>query len=69
MTEPFDEVLDRSIWALSAERIAWDKTLSDRRRSAPLEIEEHVQEMLDKQVELEPPMPSGADMVVDSQPR
>lgn len=64
-TEPFDEVLDRSIWALNAERIAWDKTLSDRRRSAPLEIESVVQDMLDKHTELEPPIPSPSDMIVD----
>ncbi|KZV91592.1 hypothetical protein EXIGLDRAFT_675884 [Exidia glandulosa HHB12029] len=65
-TEPFDEALDRSIWALSAERIAWDKTLSDRRRSAPLEVEALVQDLLDKQSELEPPIPSPSDMVVDA---
>ncbi|KAH7096120.1 hypothetical protein BKA62DRAFT_42065 [Auriculariales sp. MPI-PUGE-AT-0066] len=47
VTEPFDEALDRNIWALDAERTAWDKTLSDRRRAAPAEVAAMVQNMLD----------------------
>jgi len=45
-SEPFDEILDRRIWSLNAERIAWDKTLSDRRRNGPLQVQALVEEFL-----------------------
>lgn len=48
-TKPFDETLDRRIWSLNAERLAWDKTLSDRRRNVPLEVEQLVNDLLDQQ--------------------
>ncbi|GJJ12491.1 hypothetical protein Clacol_006733 [Clathrus columnatus] len=45
-TEPFDEILDRRIWSLNAERMVWDKELGDRRRRIPTEIEHLVESML-----------------------
>lgn len=48
-TEPFDEVLDRRIWSLSTERMAWDKELAERRRTAPIEVEHLVEDLLSRQ--------------------
>lgn len=33
--EPFDEVLNHQVWALESEMLAWEKTISDRRRTVP----------------------------------
>jgi len=52
-TEPYDEVLDRKIWTLSKERIAWDRTLAERRRQTPREIERLVSDLLRRQREAE----------------
>ncbi|KZS99338.1 hypothetical protein SISNIDRAFT_448240 [Sistotremastrum niveocremeum HHB9708] len=52
-TEMFDEVLDRRIWSLSEERIAWDKTLSQRRRQAPAQVEALLTDLLERQDEAE----------------
>ena len=34
-TEPFDEFLDRRIWALNSERVGWDAAVADRRKRVP----------------------------------
>jgi len=52
-TEPYDEVLDRRIWTLSKEQIAWDRTLAERRSHTPREIERLVHDLLRRQRELE----------------
>jgi hypothetical protein len=52
-TEPYDEVLDRRIWTLSKEKIAWDRTLAERRAATPAEIERLVRDMLKRQREQE----------------
>ncbi|KAK4685525.1 hypothetical protein P7C73_g4624, partial [Tremellales sp. Uapishka_1] len=37
-TEPFDEILDRRIWALDTERLQWVLTVADRRTKVPGDI-------------------------------
>jgi hypothetical protein len=34
-TEPFDEALDRKVWALDAERVTWEAQLAENRRKLP----------------------------------
>jgi len=52
-TEPYDEVLDRRIWTLSKEKIAWDRTLAERRTVTPREIERLMRDLLKRQREQE----------------
>ncbi|VDB88626.1 unnamed protein product [Peniophora sp. CBMAI 1063] len=44
--EPFDEALDKKIWALHTERITRDLDLAKKRRARPREIEGMVSDML-----------------------
>ncbi|KAK0240398.1 hypothetical protein EDD85DRAFT_825266 [Armillaria nabsnona] len=37
--EPFDEALDRRIWALADTRLGWHKVIAETRRTVPMEIE------------------------------
>ncbi|KAK0502991.1 hypothetical protein EDD18DRAFT_614218 [Armillaria luteobubalina] len=37
--EPFDEALDRRIWALADTRLGWHKVVAETRRTVPMEIE------------------------------
>lgn len=37
--EPFDEALDRRIWSLADNRLAWHKAISETRRKLPQELE------------------------------
>lgn len=37
-TEPFDETLDRSLWALNAERVHWETKVVDKRRVKASEV-------------------------------
>ncbi|KAK0210496.1 hypothetical protein DFS33DRAFT_297419 [Desarmillaria ectypa] len=37
--EPFDEALDRRIWALADTRLGWHKVVAETRRTVPTEIE------------------------------
>lgn len=48
-TEPFDELLVRRRQASTEEQLVWDKTLADRRRKAPREVERVVQDLLLRQ--------------------
>ena len=52
-TEPFDEVLDRRIWALSKERITWEEAVAARRLTVPSQVEELVSGLLRSQQILE----------------
>jgi hypothetical protein len=70
-TEPWDEALDRRIWALSEERIAWDKTLADRRRRAPIEVQRLMEDLVTRQQQAEyvPPESEDSDAMVLDLPR
>jgi hypothetical protein len=46
--EPFDEALDRRIWSLADNRLAWHKVISDTRRKVPKEMEGRVGEVLEE---------------------
>ncbi|EJU05199.1 hypothetical protein DACRYDRAFT_13299 [Dacryopinax primogenitus] len=48
-TEPFDEALDRQIWANHDEKLIWDKTLADSRRVKPVQIQKLVEDLLVRQ--------------------
>ncbi|KAG8751725.1 hypothetical protein FRC12_012292 [Ceratobasidium sp. 428] len=48
-TEPFDELLVRRRQALTEEQLVWDKTLADRRRKAPREVERVMEDLLARQ--------------------
>ncbi|KAB5596512.1 hypothetical protein CTheo_149 [Ceratobasidium theobromae] len=57
-TEPFDELLVRRRQASTEEQLVWDKTLADRRRKAPKEVERVVEDLLMRQRAAIPaPMP------------
>lgn len=36
--EPFDEILNHQVYALEEERMAWEKTISEYRRTGPTDI-------------------------------
>lgn len=37
-TEPFDEKLDRSLWALNDERVNWETKVAEKRRQLPNQV-------------------------------
>ncbi|ELU44815.1 hypothetical protein AG1IA_01163 [Rhizoctonia solani AG-1 IA] len=62
--EPYDELLNGRRQASTEEQLVWDKTLADRRRKAPREVERVVEDLLLRQrmaipvsVPLRPPVP------------
>jgi len=63
-TEPYDEVLDRRIWTLSKEKIAWDRTLAERRTVTPREIERLVRDLLKRQREQERVLPQDQSLAL-----
>ncbi|CAE6465931.1 unnamed protein product [Rhizoctonia solani] len=63
-TEPYDELLNGRRQASTEEQLVWDKTLADRRRKAPKEVERVVEDLLIRQrmaipvpMALDPPAP------------
>ncbi|KAJ7645513.1 hypothetical protein DFH06DRAFT_1300954 [Mycena polygramma] len=70
--EPFDEALDRKIWALASSRLEWHRKIAIERREKPLILEDTLHELvkehetLDVELEEEPPLP---DAEVDDSPR
>ncbi|CAE6414570.1 unnamed protein product [Rhizoctonia solani] len=48
-TEPYDELLNGRRQASTEEQLVWDKTLADRRRKAPREVERVVEDLLLRQ--------------------
>ncbi|CAE6449056.1 unnamed protein product [Rhizoctonia solani] len=63
-TEPYDELLNGRRQASTEEQLVWDKTLADRRRKAPREVERVVEDLLMRQrmaipipAPLQPPVP------------
>jgi hypothetical protein len=52
--EPFDEALDRHIWSLSDQRLQWDRTIADKRRNTPVQIEKQLKDHLGRQQEETP---------------
>ncbi|KZT53969.1 hypothetical protein CALCODRAFT_439312 [Calocera cornea HHB12733] len=48
-TEPFDEALDRQIWANHDEKLIWDKTIADSRRIKPVQIQKMMEDLLVRQ--------------------
>lgn len=44
--EPFDEVLNHQVYALEEERMAWEKTIGDRRRMVPGDVREMMESLL-----------------------
>ncbi|KAJ1309778.1 hypothetical protein OPQ81_006544 [Rhizoctonia solani] len=69
-TEPYDELLNGRRQASTEEQLVWDKTLADRRRKAPKEVERVVEDLLMRQrmaipvpSPLEPPVPRKIEEV------
>ena len=58
--------MDRRIWSLSEERIAWDKTLSQRRRDIPKQVEEMIRDLLQQETEHEPALDTVSEDPSDS---
>ncbi|KAJ7496887.1 hypothetical protein FB451DRAFT_1549910 [Mycena latifolia] len=46
--EPFDEALDRRIWALASNRLDWHTKIGKDRREIPRELEETFQKLCDE---------------------
>jgi hypothetical protein len=44
-TEPWDEALDRKVWALESERVSWEATLAELRRKTPGQIREREEDL------------------------
>ncbi|KAF7346151.1 hypothetical protein MSAN_01841900 [Mycena sanguinolenta] len=44
--EPFDEALDRKIWALAGSRLEWHRKIALERRNKPLSLEHTLQELV-----------------------
>ncbi|KAG7452767.1 uncharacterized protein BT62DRAFT_25713 [Guyanagaster necrorhizus] len=44
--EPFDEALDRRIWALADTRLGWHKIVAETRRTVPKEIEATLEKLI-----------------------
>lgn len=44
--EPFDEGLDRHIWALADQRLQWDGEIARKRREKPAEVHRLLRELL-----------------------
>ncbi|KAJ7594466.1 hypothetical protein C8J56DRAFT_1002354 [Mycena floridula] len=51
--EPFDEGLDRRIWSLADNRLAWYRTIAETRRKTPQEVERAFVELHQKEIDLE----------------
>ncbi|KDN51677.1 hypothetical protein RSAG8_00224, partial [Rhizoctonia solani AG-8 WAC10335] len=69
-TEPYDELLNGRRQASTEEQLVWDKTLADRRRKAPKEVERVVEDLLIRQrmaipvpTPLNPPVPRKIEEV------
>ncbi|CUA74923.1 hypothetical protein RSOLAG22IIIB_01555 [Rhizoctonia solani] len=69
-TEPYDELLNGRRQASTEEQLVWDKTLADRRRKAPKEVERVVEDLLIRQrmaipvpMALDPPAPRKIEEV------
>ncbi|KAJ6593447.1 hypothetical protein B0H19DRAFT_1365533 [Mycena capillaripes] len=43
--EPFDETLDRQIWALASNRLQWHQKIAAQRRETPINLELTLQEL------------------------
>ncbi|KAG9100299.1 hypothetical protein FRC06_004277 [Ceratobasidium sp. 370] len=71
-TEPFDELLVRRRQALTEEQLVWDKTLADRRRKAPREVERVMEDLLARQsmaIPVPPPAEPAAPRKIPEIPR
>ncbi|KAF8208768.1 hypothetical protein K438DRAFT_1573419 [Mycena galopus ATCC 62051] len=44
--EPFDEALDRKIWALAGSRLEWHRKIAIERRDKPISLEHTLQELV-----------------------
>ena len=62
--EPFDEGFDRHIWALAHQSLQWDSEIAARRRKHPKEIEAQMEEVFQRQRELDEEA-AGEDLKVD----
>ncbi|KZO97724.1 hypothetical protein CALVIDRAFT_496881 [Calocera viscosa TUFC12733] len=64
-TEPFDEALDRQIWANHDEKLIWDKTIADSRRVKPVQIQKMMEDLLVRQRVEEDVEPEAEDEEMD----
>ncbi|KAJ7855881.1 hypothetical protein B0H14DRAFT_2753708 [Mycena olivaceomarginata] len=59
--KPFDEALDRKIWALAGSRLEWHRKIAQERREKPISLEHTLQELvkehesLDADLDMEEP--------------
>jgi len=65
--EPFDEALDRHIWALASTRLQWQKRIAETRRKLPSEMEATMLELLEEQRKAEAEEATAVlnDVVID----
>jgi len=66
--EPFDENLDKNIWALSDKRLKLDLEIAMKRRSKPQEIEESLGELYQRQQAADTEMAVSEDEIQDEDP-
>ncbi|KAJ7099553.1 hypothetical protein B0H15DRAFT_552193 [Mycena belliarum] len=70
--EPFDEALDRRIWALASNRLEWHRKIAAERREAPIDMERTFQKLCDEHqtldAELDELESDGEDMSEDPDP-
>ena len=59
-TEPFDEALDRKVWAVESERVQWEATLAELRRKTPGQIREREEDLEARRAKVEW-LPEGED--------
>ncbi|CAE7168545.1 unnamed protein product [Rhizoctonia solani] len=71
-TEPYDELLNGRRQASTEEQLVWDKTLADRRRKAPKEVERVVEDLLIRQrmaIPVPAPLDPPAQRKIEEVPR
>jgi hypothetical protein len=51
--DQFDEVLDRKVWSLSAQRLKWDLEIANKRRTMPKDVELLMQQLKEQRDEQE----------------
>jgi fructosamine-3-kinase len=47
--DSYDENLDRAVWALSNQRLEWNKVLAQKRRGVPQDVEVLMKDVLERQ--------------------
>ncbi|KAK7048223.1 hypothetical protein R3P38DRAFT_1855057 [Favolaschia claudopus] len=63
--EPFDEALDRKIWALAGSRLEWHRKIAQERREKPIALENTLQELVKEHERLDAELDGEEAMLSD----